>query len=511
MIRKILTALAALSLSATVGGTLAAPALAITVPVVSQDVDVAYSSGFPTICNLELWIGVPGSTGHIGGSTPVPTCATFASGTSPSYVTLANGTEVIAFHGSNGNLWTFRQNPGTNGTLVDQNVPMMSGTSPSITIDGANNAVAFQGSNGDLWTWLGSGGSRNPAVDQKLPMMAGTSPSIGAFSSIAVPAGEVSVAFQGSDGDLWSFLGQPGQFFRTLFDALNTGLGMASGTSPALTNTGAFARVAFQANTGILWTWAGDDDGDLQGGGISTGLAMAAGTSPAITDGVGFDGEDSEVAFQDNNGRLSLWTGEPDDDNVAHAELDLGVAPGTSPSITTVQGEAGVAFQASSTGVLWTVLANVTSTGTAFLANPAGCPNQLACPASELPMGIGTSPSIVAAIPPPAGLSLTAKGDILARLRKPRTLVLLVYSERHAHKRLLGRVALGNHPAGVSRIRWGLRVDGHRLGPGDYLAELEARIGASLTVGGPTVSFEVRRGGRLRIGLQSCAARASTC
>ena len=127
---------------------------------------------------------------------------------------------------------------------------------------------------------------------------------------------------------------------------------------------------------------------------------MAAGTSPAITEGVGPFGDDAEVAFQDNNGRLSLWTGEPDDDNVAHAELDLGVAPGTSPSITTVQGEAGVAFQASSTGVLWTVLANVTSTGTAFLANPAGCPNQLACPASGLPMGIGTSPSIVAAIPP---------------------------------------------------------------------------------------------------------------
>ena len=89
--------------------------------------------------------------------------------------------------------------------------------------------------------------------------------------------------------------------------------------------------------------------------------------------------------------------------------------------------------------------------------------------------------------------------------------MLLVYSERHAHTRLLGRVALGNHPAGVSRIRWGLRVDGHRLGAGDYLAELEARIGGSLTRGGPTASFEVRRGGRLRIGLQSCAARARTC
>ena len=162
MIRKILTALAALSLSAAVGGALAAPALAITVPVVSQDVDVAYSSAFSARCSDYSGGAFPVRRGHRRIERRLH-LRRIASGTSPSHVLLADGTEVIAFHGSDGNLWTLRGSPGGSlPSLVDQDVPMMAGTSPSITVDGANNAVAFQGSNGDLWTWLGSGGSRTP-------------------------------------------------------------------------------------------------------------------------------------------------------------------------------------------------------------------------------------------------------------------------------------------------------------------------------------------------------------
>jgi hypothetical protein len=43
--------------------------------------------------------------------------------------------------------------------------------------------------------------------------------------------------------------------------------------------------------------------------------------------------------------------------------------------------------------------------------------------------------------------------------------VLLVYRTHHAHRTLLGQVPLGNHPAGLSHITWGLRVNGHRLAP----------------------------------------------
>lgn len=66
-------------------------------------------------------------------------------------------------------------------------------------------------------------------------------------------------------------------------------------------------------------------------------------------------------------------------------------------------------------------------------------------------------------------------------------------------------------PPEVSRITWGLRVDGHRLSAGDYLAELEAWVGDVVTSGGPTVSFEVTRGGELKLGRQSRATSASTC
>ncbi|MGO9753160.1 MAG: hypothetical protein ACLP8S_31840 [Solirubrobacteraceae bacterium] len=112
---------------------------------------------------------------------------------------------------------------------------------------------------------------------------------------------------------------------------------------------------------------------------------------------------------------------------------------------------------------------------------------------------------------PPHGFSLTAKGNVLAQLRKPRALVLLVYATPKPsaqHLTLLGRVALGQHPAGLSRITWGLRVHGHRLGAGHYLAELEARIDGALTTGGPTVHFDIGQNGQLTIVARSCPARA---
>ncbi|MGO9901550.1 MAG: hypothetical protein ACLP0J_18125 [Solirubrobacteraceae bacterium] len=126
-------------------------------------------------------------------------------------------------------------------------------------------------------------------------------------------------------------------------------------------------------------------------------------------------------------------------------------------------------------------------------------------------MASATSPSIVAAILPPQGLSLTAKGNVLAQLRKPRTLVLLVYRtpKPSGHLTLLGRVALGQHPAGLSQITWGLRVHGHRLGAGAYRAELEALIDSELTTGGPTVDSDIGQSGKLTIlAAQSCQARA---
>jgi hypothetical protein len=51
---------------------------------------------------------------------------------------------------------------------------------------------------------------------------------------------------------------------------------MRTGTSPAITLLGGSYEVAFQANTGHLWTVGSDNHGDW-------GSVMSAGTSPTIT------------------------------------------------------------------------------------------------------------------------------------------------------------------------------------------------------------------------------------
>jgi hypothetical protein len=102
--------------------------------------------------------------------------------------------------------------------------------------------------------------------------------------------------------------------------------------------------VAFQANTGHLWTVGGDDHGDW-------GLGMMAGTSPSI---IALPGGGYEVAFQANTG--NLWTVGEDD----HGEWDAGMMAGTSPSIIALPGGGyEVAFQAN-TGKLWTLSAGDT-------------------------------------------------------------------------------------------------------------------------------------------------------
>ena len=143
-----MTALTALGFSAAVAGVLAAPSLAA-----PPGVEVAFNGGTHS-CNLESWIG-PADEG--GGSLGNAICSDIAPDSSPSQVILANGTQVVAFQGLNGNLWTFRENPGTDGSQHNQNVPTMPDTSPSIAVYGSETAIAFQGSNGDLWTSVGLG------------------------------------------------------------------------------------------------------------------------------------------------------------------------------------------------------------------------------------------------------------------------------------------------------------------------------------------------------------------
>jgi hypothetical protein len=148
------------------------------------------------------------------------------------------------------------------------------------------------------------------------------------------PNSTPQVAFQANTGYLWTYTPTSG--------GTSLALGMAAGTSPAVVGliNGGY-EIAFQANTGYLWTYS------PASGAINTGLGMAAGTSPAIavspTGGY-------EIAFQANTGYL--WTYTP---SSRGTYLGLGMAKGTSPSIAGLDsGGYVVAFQAN-TGSLWTV------------------------------------------------------------------------------------------------------------------------------------------------------------
>jgi hypothetical protein len=165
------------------------------------------------------------------------------------------------------------------------------------------------------------------------------------------PAGPFEVAFQANTGSLWT---------AASGGSADWGLGMMPDTSPAVAAlTGGGFEVAFQANTGHLWTvgTAGCRDWPL---------GMLPGTSPSMS---GLAGGGFEVAFQANTS--NLWTV----GSAGNTAWPLGMLPGTSPSMSGLAGGGfEVAFQAN-TSNLWTV----------------GSAGNTAWPLGMLP---GTSPSM---------------------------------------------------------------------------------------------------------------------
>jgi hypothetical protein len=90
--------------------------------------------------------------------------------------------------------------------------------------------------------------------------------------------------------------------------------------------------------------------------------------------------------------------------------------------------------------------------------------------------------------PSPRNFDLGVRGSekreaiVTATLLKPRALALLVQAV-HGHRvATVGLVRLGTYPAGVSQIRWNLRVDGRVLRTGRYEVTLHALNGALLSV-----------------------------
>lgn len=133
------------------------------------------------------------------------------------------------------------------------------------------------------------------------------------------------VAFQANTGSLYTYrIGGGGG---------NQSQGMKTGTSPSIAAlAGGGYEMAFQANTGELIVF-----GD--GGNVNTHLGMMPGTSPSIaaSPSGGF-----KVAFQANTGSLYTYAS-----NGNVADLQQGMKSGTSPSIAALAGGGyEIAFQA---------------------------------------------------------------------------------------------------------------------------------------------------------------------
>ena len=177
--------------------------------------------------------------------------------------------------------------------------------------------------------------SATPALQQRSaeqpPIGPGATRSMKSFTATAAASSSgYEVAFQANSGNLWT-VGSAGNAAWPLGMMANTASSIAS-------LAGGGQEAAFQANTGNLWTVG-------SAGNAAWPLGMMPGTSPSIT---ALPGGGYEVAFQANSG--NLWTV----GSAGNAAWPLGMMRGTSPSIAGTAGGYEVAFEANS-GNLWTV------------------------------------------------------------------------------------------------------------------------------------------------------------
>ncbi len=138
------------------------------------------------------------------------------------------------------------------------------------------------------------------------------------------------VAFQSNTGDLWTVSSEG--------VGTHLGLALASGTSPSVAQYQSGYVVAFAANTGALWIYT------PWGGAWTNGLQVAPGTSPAVAE---LPNGSFEVTYQGTNGNLYTYSPE-----TGAIQLNLGMAAGSSPSIVKYQSGYLVAFKAN-TGAMW--------------------------------------------------------------------------------------------------------------------------------------------------------------
>jgi hypothetical protein len=266
-------------------------------------VDAFNSDGFGLTNGLVLYPNNPGTgsaAGYITGDD-------VAAGTSPAIAsdsaewdaadgeTVEDTSEVeTAFQGTNGHLqeWQTIQTLSAGGTGTytgtddDISVQMAAGTSPAITADNYDTsvaafAVAVQAADGDLVVY----NDNTANVDELtgVEMAPNTSPAIASDGTSAQsdpslnPVAHVEVAFQGSNGDLYTAVSSATSSSQSIaLTYTNTGIEMAQDTSPAITYDDGGYQIAFEGIDNSLWLY------NSATGATDTKIPMVSGSSPAI-------------------------------------------------------------------------------------------------------------------------------------------------------------------------------------------------------------------------------------
>lgn len=265
---------------------------------------------------------------HPGGQSASDTGVAVPDGSSPSVATLSTGGTVTALRSKAGRLVI---RISTTGALVDTGVTVRTGTSPTIAADRIGGFMAAaQADNSELTTYSSATGVNNTHQG----LLVDTSPSIAALSNSSY-----KIAFQSNIGQLILINGNGDPA-----SLVNTQYGLRGHTSPSIAAapTGAGYSVAFQANTGVMWSYSPTS------GGFNTNQGMMAGTNPAIAYASG----SYWVAFQSNVGQLTVIKANGDASSVTNPKF--GMASWSSPAIAPARGAAvQVAFQ-SNANQLWT-------------------------------------------------------------------------------------------------------------------------------------------------------------
>ncbi|MGW2480721.1 hypothetical protein ACWCWQ_12980 [Streptomyces sp. NPDC001571] len=153
----------------------------------------------------RLWIGTGSGTNMAKPASPwLLGVGTSGSSSSPSLVTMADGSYEVAWKGGDGRLW-LATGSGTN--MAQPAEPWLLGvadtTSPSLAaLPGGGWEVAWKGDDGRLWIGTGSGTNMaKPASPWLLGV--GTNGSSSSPSLVTMADGSYEVAWKGGDGRLW--------------------------------------------------------------------------------------------------------------------------------------------------------------------------------------------------------------------------------------------------------------------------------------------------------------------